>query len=263
MGMTKAAVGTLILVFTLGTGVGCGATEPQPETAIDAQDDSTRIPEILESLQLSAYQQQQLRALGRELKRQLEPMKDAGREYLLAIAKTASRCNNNTMALDDAASWAVGVGQQVRGPVLDAIDRLHRILTPAQRKMLARRLLDGEKESKKRRKTDEQSYSVSADLDLSLSQTLTLLIRARSLKSALEERLEPWRKSLKNALVAFPRDDFSVREYRIAEVPAVVLATRFVRDAVRTLLPILDQEQCKAVDASIRDALAKAEKKSG
>jgi hypothetical protein len=223
------------------------------------EDDPARLPAALEALEPSVQQRRRLVALKAELATHLEPLEEAGRDLTLAIAATARRCDGTTMALDDAASWAVLVSDQGSDAVLDAIDELHRILTPAQRQALVERLLAREEESKSEESTDEGARSLGDALDLSFGQMLVVLARGQALKGELEERLKPWRKKLKRALRAFPADDFAIRDHEIARVPAVALATGFVRDAVRTLLPILEPAQCQALADFIEREVGKTD----
>jgi hypothetical protein len=262
--LATARACTVFVVLALVGASGCGAATAPPVAAptaavADARATATaparegriELPALLESLRPTPAQRRAL------LEPRLEPMADAGRELALAGAQAATRCDANAMALTDAAEFAVIAGEQVRGDVLDGIDRLHAILTAAQRKALVSRLLGDAHQTDDPRSTDEGARSLGGALHLSLGQMVTLLTRAGALRSAIEERIEPWRVKAKNALLAFPNDDFAIRNYGIAEVPAVELATRFVRDAFRTMLPILDREQCKALGGFIREAVEK------
>jgi Spy/CpxP family protein refolding chaperone len=260
----------LVLGAALGATAACSPTSTTgPATAADAAapsaqppvraalDDASRLPTMLEALQLSAAQRRQLLALRDELKPRLEPMLDAGLDFARAGAKAATACNPNSMALADSASWAVDTGEQVRGDVLDGIDKLHHILTRQQRKALVDRLLGNAQQANPKGETDDGARSLGDSLNLSLSQIVTMVARANALRGAIEDRIEPWVGKAKNALLGFPEDNFAIRKYAIAEIPAVELATRFVRDAFRTMLPILDREQCKALGGFISDAIEK------
>lgn len=256
------------LVLTAALVSGCAPRVAHEATGAElaanaaaADDDPTRLPASLEELELDAGQRRQLLALRESLKDRLEPVKDAGRDLTLAIATTARRCDGNTMALDDAISWAVRVGDGERDAILDAIDELHRILTPAQRRALVKHLLFREEESRREDGTEDGARSLGDVLDLSFSQLLTVLSRGAALKDELEDRLNPWRDKLKVALEAFLEDEFAIRDHAIARVPAFALATRFVRDAVRTLLPILEPEQCQALAAFIEEEVGKADER--
>ena len=261
---------TSLRPFVLGTalafGTGCGASTGPPATTAPVATQATaepsaaapaELPAILEALGPSSAQRVELLALRDRLTPELESLQDAGLELALTVAKAARRCDGNLVALEGAASWAVAAGEQARGTVLDAIDELHRILSPAQRKALADRLLGKEKESKTESSTDSGARSLGDALDLSVGQMLTILVRAQALASALEERIEPWRPRLKKTLEAFADEHFAIREHEIAEVPVVALATDFLRDALRTLLPILEREQCEALAGLIQEAVDK------
>ncbi|MBW2529565.1 MAG: hypothetical protein JRI23_35635 [Deltaproteobacteria bacterium] len=251
----------------LAAATGCAAAKPQVITTPEqgpserteaASEEGDELPKALRGLGLSRSQRGEIRRLRDELEPRLEPLRDGGRDYALALAKVARQCDPEGKALEDAGSWVVVVGEDLRGPILDAVDRVHHILTPAQRKALSSRLLGRERERDPEAKDEEGIRSVAAELDLSLSQIMSLLVRAQLLRDAAEERVEPWRIRYENALRAFPEEDFSIREHPIAEVPAAALATRFVRDGVRLLLPILEPAQCAAladfIEAKVEEA---------
>lgn len=235
---------------------GGGTPDPIRPPAAELEPGKRRLPALLEELGLSEAQRQRLEALRAELELQLEPMQEAGRELALAVAKTVRRCEGSSPALPGAISWAVGSGEQARGAVLDAVDRLHAILTRSQREALVARLRGDEERSKDPRPTDEQARSVGESLDLSLSQLMTMLVRVGALRDALEERIAPWRGQAKSVLAAFVKDDFAIRDHAIAQAPFVALATELLRDGLRTLLPILKPEQCQALATEIERALA-------
>jgi hypothetical protein len=264
---SRSSFRSLVLGSALLVACGCGGASAPAATAADASTattaaqakadrrDPSELPGILEELHPTAKQRRELLALRAEIEPRLEPMADAGRDFALAGAKAASQCNPNSMALADAASWAVETGEQVRGDVLDGIDKLHRILTREQREALVARLLGDAKETKPKEDTDDGARSLGDALHLSIGQVFTLLERAGALRSAIEDKIDPWLGRAKKALLAFPDDDFAIRKYDIAEVPAVELAARFVRDAFRSMLPILDREQCKALGGFIKEAV--------
>jgi hypothetical protein len=249
---------------------GCSvqAAEPPkgPVAAGDQGDsveaDPSALPAVLESLHPSAAQRAELLALRDELEDRLEPLADAGRELALGVASAARRCNADMPVLESATTWAVRAGDQARPTLLDAIDRLHAILTPAQRKALADRLLGREQESQSTEPTDEGARAFGDTMDLSVGQMFRLLTRALALRSALEERIAPWREKARSALAAFPDDHFVIREHAIAEVPAVAIGTRFLRDALGTIFPILEPEQCVALAGLIEQAVEEEERRA-
>ncbi|MCC6523519.1 MAG: hypothetical protein IT373_12755 [Polyangiaceae bacterium] len=249
----------------VATAVGCASLPQPPEVAKTDGAPTTaptpkapRAPSWLAGLALSQAQEQAISELRASLAPKLAPFWDAARDFALAIATAAQHGDGRAPALAAAASWAINVGEDVREPVLDAINRVHRILTPAQRASLTERLLGDEKESQSDDSAETPARSLGDVLDLDLGQMLALLVRAQALKGAFEERLGPWRQNLKAALLAFAEDDFDVRRHKIAAVPAVSLATGLVRDAVRVLLPILERDQGRALAAFIREKVAES-----
>ncbi len=253
------------LVLALVAASGCSAGTPPPEApspVVAEKKDRHRLPATLEALELDPSQRQQILALREQLRQRLWPMEDAATELALALARTARRCDGDVRALEDAGSWVVRTGEQMRGVVLDAIDELHRILRPTQRKALARQLLDAEERSKTEDRSGASTRSVDDVLDLSLGQMFAVLLRAQALRRANEQRLAPWRPRLKNAITAFADDDFAVRDHDIAEVPAVAMAVELLQEAAATLLPILEPEQCQALGDLIEQAVEKYQQAS-
>jgi len=258
-----AVAGAVALAFVAGCSGAAGppakaASGEQAQAVATAQapaEDPSALPEALEALQPSEHQRAQLLALRDDLTERVEPAADAGREFALAVAQAARRCDPRILALETAASWAVVQGEQARGAVLDGIDRLHHILTPEQRQALVDRLLGDEQQSRSQKPTEAGAKSLGDELGLSLGQMLKLVERALALRSDIEDRIEPWREKLRAALVAFPKDDFSARSFAASEMPVVALVTRFVRDGLRSMLPILDSEQCKALGEFIQKAV--------
>ena len=220
------------------------------------EEGAVRLPAALEELRPGAEQREALLALASELAARVAPLVDAGRDFGHAVALAAARCKGDSMGLDSEASFAVTMGEQTREGVLDAIDRLHRILTHRQRKALASRLLGDEKASREKKRGDARARDLGDELDLSIGQMLRLLVRAGALRDAFEERIEPWRDRLREALEAFPSDDFAIRDQPIAKAPVVAVATQLVRDAMRVLLPVLEPEQCKVLGSFIDDMIA-------
>jgi Spy/CpxP family protein refolding chaperone len=263
--MGRMALGLLLLATSVAAGCAGGPGQiatpdesPQATSQALPADDGEELPEALQDLELSPSQRERVVALSIKLQTRLTPLMEAGRELMLVTAKAVSRCDADSLGLDAASSWTVTSGEQVRGAVLDAIDELHAILTPAQRKILSERLLDRSENARTQRNQQRGARGgaskLSAAVDLSVGQILVVLTRALALRSSFEERMDPWRREVDRALRAFPEDDFSIRDHEFAQVPAVALLTTFVREALRTLLPVLEPEQCKALGAAIVEA---------
>jgi Spy/CpxP family protein refolding chaperone len=257
----RALVVTLLALAPLA---GCStmAGSPPPEVP-DGEEKKDRLPDQLEELRLSAEQRAQIRALLDQLKLDLEPVTEASKHLGRAIAVAARECKGASPFVDAEASATVAAGEQARPAVLASIQRLHRILTPAQRKTLSRRLLDDESSRKKDRSERDRSRaeSLGGDLDLSVGQMFELLMMAQLLRSDFEDQTEPWRARYRKAVKAFAHDDFDIHEQRVAEAPLAKLGTDLVKDALKLLIPVLEPPQCKELGRMIDDALADDPKK--
>jgi Spy/CpxP family protein refolding chaperone len=249
------------LLAALGSACGCAATGSAPAAAPavaragEPDAGEPPLPQMLQDLRLTPAQRSELRRLAVDVRREARPLVDAGRQFGRTLAGAARRCKSESRFLEMEASFMVSAGEQIRGPMLDAIQRLHRILTPAQRRELSRRLIDLNQAPARERRGEARTRELGEDLDLSFGQTLTLLMRAQMLRSRFDERFAPWRVRYHDALADFPRDDFLIREKAIAKVPIVELAADFVLEATRVLLPLLDARQCETLGAWIETRL--------
>lgn len=247
----------VISTVVVGLSVGCSyASPPTPDTPASvarAAAEPRELPSLLEELDLGTSQRDQILSLFDEVKRDLTPLVDSGREFGRALSVAARQCKGDSPFIEMQASSTAAVGEQIREPVLDAIQRLHGILTPAQRRALSRRLLGADQPDERERKNDTRTRSLGIDLDLSVGQMLSMLLRVQALRESFQERAEPWRLRYRSALRAFARDDFDVRRHPIAEAPLVALATTFVRDALRVLMPVLEPAQCETLGRFIAD----------
>jgi hypothetical protein len=219
-------------------------------TATDAQ-----LPKEIEELELTAEQRRAVLALRADLIRDVQPLLDAGRGFVRAVANGVERCNPKLPSIESEASWTDGVGETVRPPVLTAINRFHRILTRPQREKLVALLLDREQTSRTRNRDQDgaRARSLGDVLDLSFSQTVTLLAQALELRDRFEQEIGPWRARYRRALEAFPRDDFDARREALAEAPLVPITTRLVRVAAKLFVPVLEPPQCQALGRFIHE----------
>ena len=230
----------------------CGCVPPpiaEPAAPAPQIDAALALPEALESLEPTPEQRLELVKLVDRLEADVAPLKTAIDGFTRALARAARRCRQDSPFIEMEARHTVMTGEQVRGDILDGINRLHSILTPPQRLALSRRLL-GEQEEGERERSDRdesRTRSIGGDLDLSIGQILSMLVRVRKLRNDFEAKAEPWREAYVRVARAFRHDDFDVRDHALAEVPAVELVTDVVRDAFRVLLPLLEPVQCEAL----------------
>ena len=223
--------------------VGCSATIP-PTRTVTGVGNEQQLPAALDMLELDAVQRPQVVALMAKSRTTIEPLVDAGREMLRSVAGAVRRCKGTSPFVEMDASSAIAEGDHLRGRLLDAINQLHAILTPAQRKALANHLLEAKARDPQR--DEDRARSLGDELDLSVGQMVTALLAMRQLERQLKPELKRWRKRYRDALKAFARDDFNARKQAIAELPAIALATRTMRHALRMLVPMLKPQQCAA-----------------
>lgn len=221
-----------------------------------------RLPKSMQELELTAQQLREIRALRDDLKRDIDPLFDAGLDFVRAVGVAAKRCKPDTPFMQMEASYMVNVGEQFRPKLLDGVNRFHRILTPKQRHALSDRLLADERKSRDSTadRDQDRARSIGDELDLSFSQIMQMLIRVQALRSKFEDKIDTWREHYRTAVAAFARDDFDAHKQAIAQVPAIELATEVVRDAFRVMLPLLEQKQCEALGGYIEERVGEAEK---
>jgi Spy/CpxP family protein refolding chaperone len=257
----RSAMRATLLYLALASGCATTATPaPAPPPAAPAATPApaaqeSEVPPILRELDLTPAQEAEILRIRADLRRDLEPLGRAAGELGRSVAGAARLCKGDTPFVEMDAERAVRVGEEVRGSVLDAVQRLHRLLTPAQRKKLSLRLLEGDEWAKRERRNESRTRGLAPVLDLSISQTMQMLVKARILWSSFADRIEPWRIQYEGAVTRFARDDFDARQEPVGKAPAVLLTTEFVRTGLRLLIPILDRQQCEALGRVIDEKL--------
>jgi len=243
---------------------GCAALappEPPPQPVLARTEEGLAFANWLE---LSEEQIPPMMELVEKVERAVEPMRWATEDLLQALAATVRRCRNDSTYLQMRAESLVAAGEAARRPLLRAINELHGLLTPQQRRALARHLLDEERDStpeaREDRSTDE-AQSASLQLDLSLVQLGLMLLHLHRVQGIYEDKAEPWLERYRSTVRAFVRADFDIRDHELAEVPIFELATGFVRDAFRLLVPLLEPDQCLVVSEYLEALVDEAEKK--
>lgn len=249
----------LALSIALVLGAACATpSTPAPSAPATADASPTALPELLEALEPSPVQRAELVLLLSSLEEDLAPVQVAVADFGRALARAARRCRQDSPFIAMEADHTVTVGEQARGKALEAINRLHAILTPAQRQQLSRRLQGRETEAERAREKRDASRtrSIGGDLDLSIGQILKALVRVQKIRSDFEEKAAPWRERYLRAVRDFEREDFDVRDHAIADLPIVALMTDVARDAFRVLIPLLRPEQCEALARIIEDTMS-------
>lgn len=253
-----------MLLGALHAGCQMGSAPPEvPEApAARADDEPSRLSPAFEALDLSPAQRTEIVALRAELTRRARPFERSLRQLGLAVAAASRRCDPDDMGVESAISWSVRTGERLREPLLEAVNRLHSILEPAQRRVLSKRLLAGAERSDSKRSTKKGARSLGDELDLSFGQMFALLARAEALRSHFTEQVDPWRDKLKSAIAAFPDEGFDVHDHTVARAPILALVGRLLRSGVRTLMPILEPEQCTALGGYLEHAVREQEERA-
>ena len=252
---------TLLFVLLLAVS-GCAPSTP-PVAPVYAEADEG--PELAPWLELNVAQRGRILALVEDLKREVEPVKPAAIGLAEGIASTLKGCRKDSTTLEMRADSLVRSAEAARDPILDAVNELHAILTPKQRRRLVRHVLERERTSSPERRRDEaddQTTSIGVELDLSWRQIASILLRVRKIQSVYEDKAEPWLERYRDAVRAFAEPHFDVREHAIAEAPVMRMVADLITDAYRVLVPLLEREQCAALSDYLRVKLAEAEAKA-
>lgn len=258
----------MLLSLALG---GCAATPPPASApppspsaapASAGANDPNELPPALRDLDITPAQQAEIARIRVDLTRNAEPLVSAASEMGRSVAGAARQCKGDTPFVEADAARVIRAGEELRGDVLDAVQKLHKVLTPAQRQKLSTRLLEGDEWAKRERRNESRTKTLGPALDLSFSQTMQMLVKARVLWTTFADKAEPWRAHYKAAVANFARDDFDARREPVAEAPAVALTTEFVRTGMKFLIPILEKPQCEAlanlIDQKLDEQAARA-----
>ena len=175
------------------------------------------------------------------------PLRGAADEFGRSVAGAARQCKGDTPFMEMDAARLVREGEELRGPVIDAIQRVHRVLTPAQRRTVSDRLVEGDDWAKRERRNASRTRDLGPALDLSTMQMMSMLVKAGVLWTSFADRAEPWRVHYRAAITDFARDDFDAHKEPVAAVPVVALTLEFVQAGLRLLIPLLEPKQCEAL----------------
>ena len=213
------------------------------------------LPPSLRDLDLSPAQVDAVLRIYADLESTAEPFVGAANELGRSVAGAARQCKGDTPFIHMDAARVIREGEAMRGPVLDAIQRVHRLLTPAQRKRLSDRLVEGDDWAKRERRNPSRTRDLGPVLDLSTMQLMSMLVKAGVLWSNYADRAEPWRVHYRVGIIHFARDDFDARGEPAASAPLVPLTLEFLQAGVRQLAPLLEPKQCEALGHLIEEKL--------
>lgn len=250
-----------LLVVSLAHNACAPSTPPVAPIYVEAEHG----PELAPWLELSAGQRERILALVADLEREVKTIEPAALGLADGLASALRGCRKDSTMLEMRADGLVRSAEVVREPILNAVNELHAILTPAQRRRLVRHVIERERTSSRetrREDADDTTTSVGVELDLSWRQIASILIRARKIQSVYEDKAEPWLEHYRAAVRAFAEPRFDVYEQPIAKAPVMRFLADLVTDAYRVLVPLLEPEQCDALSDFLRDKLAEAEAKA-
>jgi hypothetical protein len=220
------------------------------------------LPPLLHDLDLTAAQTKELLRIVADFNDQTDTFRSAAEALARSIAGAARMCKGTTPFVDADAERLVREGEELRAPLLDAFQRAHRVLTPAQRRKLSARLVEGDDWAKRERRNAQRAGELGPDLELRAMQLMSVLVKAGTLWARIADRAEPWREHYRTAITDFARDDFDVHEEPVAKAPAVKLVVDFVREGLGMIMPVLDPKQCEAlgnlIDAKFDEQVAEA-----
>lgn len=255
-----------LAILALALASGCASTPPPsaatappasaapPAPAAKPAEDE-RLTPLLHDLGLTPAQAAEVIRLDAELRSKAEPLVGASMELGRSVAGAARQCKGDTPFIESDARAVVREGEAMRQPTLEAIQRVHALLTPVQRGKVSQRLLEGDEWAKRERKGSSRTRDLRAPLSLSAAQTMSVLMKAGVLWSSFADKTDPWQTHYRAAVTHFARDDFDVRREPIADAPAVALMVDFVRAGLRLLIPVLEPPQCAALGQLIDDKL--------
>ena len=255
----------------LAIGVGCAgaprspvAPQPLAATAPPAASATAaaapapgeaELPPSLRDLGLTPAQVHEAVRISADLESTAEPFVGAVTEFGHSVAGAARQCKGETPFMQMDAARVIREGDELRGPVLSALQRVHRLLTPEQRRRLSDRLVEGDDRAKRERRNASRTRDLGPILDLSTMQVMSMLVKAGVLWSTFADRAEPWRVHYREAVTHFVRDDFNVHDEPVAAVPVVPLTLEFVQAGLRQLVPLLEPKQCEALGRLIDEKL--------
>jgi hypothetical protein len=213
------------------------------------------LPPSMRELGLSAAQVDAVLRVYADLESTAEPFVGAANELGRSIAGAARQCKGETPFIRMDAARVIREGEAMRAPLLDAIQQVHRLLTPAQRKKLSDRLVEGDDWAKRERRNSSRTRDLGPALDLSTMQVMSMLVKAGVLWSNYADRTDPWRVHYRAAITRFARDDFDAHGEPVGAAPLVPLTLEFVQAGLRQLVPLLEPKQCEVLGHLIEEKL--------
>jgi Spy/CpxP family protein refolding chaperone len=265
---------TLLIPATLtlaGLSLGCAtlpndAASPVSVEATDAVSKtgaaraSKELPEYLMRLGVTVEQRAQLDAIRDRLLAKLQ-MADAQRlNFEDAVIDAIASCDPAFARLHIEGRRMVRAGNDAKPAVLAAINELHAMLTPDQRRKLVEPIISRNVERRGNDGTDG-FREVGAELDLSISQILRILKRYRTQMSMTSSDRDELRDMFDEGAKSFLSADFDAHQQGLGKEPIVEHVVRLVLDLGTVVLPVLEKRQCANVSAVARKMLDERRKK--
>ncbi len=259
--MLRAAVWVTALALA-----GCGgAAIDAPETAAaasQAQEDGAPrdLPEYLARLGVSDAQLDQLDGIRDRMMERLAAADAQRLTFQDAILEAVDHCDPDYARMHIEAKRMIAAGNDAQPAVLDAINELHALLTPAQRKLLVEPMLE-RNEARKGEQDSEGFEALGDKLDLGVGQILELVARARTHLRLDRRGRDELREQFEQDAESFMSPDFDAHKSALGQQAITEIVVNLILDLGVVVLPVLDQRQCQALAAFGREQAALAEKK--
>lgn len=245
---------------------GCASVQPSPPAAAPAptqraaEASGNELPAYLAELGITGQQRAALDKIRDDLVARLARADVQRLAFQDSMVDAIASCDPAFARLHIEGQRMVREGNLAKPVVLDAVNQLHALLRPEQRRKLVEPLIDRNRE---RRGSDGASgfEEFGKTLDLSISQILQLVKRAKTHISLDGNARDALRDQFDEAAKAFMLDSFDAHQTAFGREPLVELAVRLVLDLGTVVLPVLDPTQCTNVAKFARERFDEAERK--
>lgn len=252
--------------------IGCAGAEMQPDTAAEIAErgeaaqgevepgSEEGLPAYLARLGITEAQRTELDAIGDRLVERVRPADRQRLAFQSAIVGAIEACDSDYARLRIEGRRMIEAGSDAKPVVLDAINELHALLTPEQRRLLVEPMLE-RSEQRRERSDDEGFAALGKKLDLGIGQVLRMAKRARNRMTLSRSDRDELRDLLDDAGEQFMEPDFDAHRTELAQQPLVEHTVQFIYDLAAVVLPVLEDEQCHVAADFARERLVEDEKK--
>jgi LTXXQ motif family protein len=260
IGLLSVAVGALGCVSD-ARAPESARSEPVSETAASAVAGESELDaetrqrySYFAKLQLSI---EQLKAMDAIRDRMLERVASANAQRLAfqdSMLGAMSACDPDYARLRIEGRRMIDAAPAAKPAVLDAINELHAVLTPEQRRLAVDPVLKNSEE--RRQRSDDDGFAKMAKkLDLGVGQALRMAKRARNRITLRRTDRDALRDSFDEAAKSFREPDFDAHQVAFAKEPLVAHTVQFIFDLAAIVLPELEPPQCAAIADFASEAL--------